>query len=81
MRWLHMHYASEGRIDSFDPRAPTPELYSRWNWHRDTPEATAIEVVQVRWTGEAWLVKIEDLYDHRINPRWVALSWFWESAS
>lgn len=77
MRWLHVNYASEARIDSFDPRAPTPEIGSRWSWLRGKPEDTVVEVVQVRWTGEAWWVKIQDLYD-QWACYWVDLSRFWD---
>lgn len=45
------------QVNSYDAKAPTPEVGSRWVWEPSHPTAREdIVVDDVRWNGEEWWI-------------------------
>lgn len=67
-------------IDSYDRKAPTPELGSRWTWEAgDARAEERIVVTEVRWNGEEWWVRTWG--DGTGLEHWNDLSRFWEAVT
>lgn len=54
------------KIDSYDPKAPTPKVGTRWVWEINSPENRCmLSVIEVFWNGEEWMVRTQTLLPAR----------------
>jgi hypothetical protein len=65
-------------VSGYRRGAPRPKVGTYWIWEPNKPHAYAhVEVVEVKWNGEEWMIGLRELTGDRIY--WNDLDRFWEA--